>query len=339
MQRALRITAVTTTVMTFALVVLGSTVRVTESGMGCASWPLCNGHLGLVGTLPALLEQGHRYLAGIVSISVAVVAFFAWRSRAGRRVVAAALTALGLIVLQVVLGAVTVFTHNAPPTVALHLIGGLLLLGAATVTSVACFVPGRAIGEPAVLATGTNAQDADPAARPGKIGWAALAATFATIAAGTGVVDSGASRSCPSWPWCTARAGTTAALVAAQLTHRMLAGIAGVLLGVWCITILARRRARRRARPVSGAVQRRHFPWESSLAWAVGILVVSQVAAGAATALTSATKSAQDVHLAIGAALWTCVVALVAWGTYVSADARNSEVLAGTANAATLARR
>ncbi|MDA8343028.1 MAG: hypothetical protein M0007_12495, partial [Actinomycetota bacterium] len=29
-----------TLVLTYGLVVLGSTVRVTESGMGCASWPL-----------------------------------------------------------------------------------------------------------------------------------------------------------------------------------------------------------------------------------------------------------------------------------------------------------
>jgi heme A synthase len=29
--------------------------------MGCRSWPLCNGHIGLSGTLHALLEQAHRY--------------------------------------------------------------------------------------------------------------------------------------------------------------------------------------------------------------------------------------------------------------------------------------
>lgn len=55
----------------YLLVVLGDTVRFTESGMGCRSWPLCNGSAGLSGSYHALLEQSHRYLAAIVSILVA----------------------------------------------------------------------------------------------------------------------------------------------------------------------------------------------------------------------------------------------------------------------------
>ena len=55
----------------YLLVVLGDTVRVTESGMGCRSWPLCNGQAGLAGTYHALLEQSHRYLAAAANMLAA----------------------------------------------------------------------------------------------------------------------------------------------------------------------------------------------------------------------------------------------------------------------------
>src|SRR5579875_3115619 len=64
---ALRALTTGSLVACYLLVALGDTVRVTESGMGCRSWPLCNGHLGLVGNVHALLEQSHRYLAAVVT--------------------------------------------------------------------------------------------------------------------------------------------------------------------------------------------------------------------------------------------------------------------------------
>ncbi|MDA8367755.1 MAG: COX15/CtaA family protein, partial [Actinomycetota bacterium] len=53
--RSVVVLAAVSVVLAYALVVLGSTVRVTESGMGCPSWPLCYGHLGLVGNIHAWL--------------------------------------------------------------------------------------------------------------------------------------------------------------------------------------------------------------------------------------------------------------------------------------------
>lgn len=58
-----RAVALVTLVATAGLILLGSTVRMTESGMGCRSWPLCNGAIGPVGGFHSLLEQSHRYLA------------------------------------------------------------------------------------------------------------------------------------------------------------------------------------------------------------------------------------------------------------------------------------
>ena len=60
---ALRAVTAASLIAAWLLVVLGDTVRVTESGMGCASWPSCNGSFGLPLAYHAFLEQSHRYLA------------------------------------------------------------------------------------------------------------------------------------------------------------------------------------------------------------------------------------------------------------------------------------
>ena len=173
----LRWIATATAIVTCLLVILGSTVRVTESGMGCPGWPLCYGSLGPIDRFHTLLEQSHRYLVAVVTVLVAVTAISALRQRTGRcRVRLPALVAGGMIVVQIVLGAITVFTHNAPPTVAAHLVTGFLLLMTVTVTATTAWVP---------LRDGSGR-------RLGPLVWWACAATLVLVVLGSLVVDGGA---------------------------------------------------------------------------------------------------------------------------------------------------
>src|SRR6058998_289110 len=118
----------------YLLVVLGAVVRVTGSGMGCGDhWPLCNGHLfPPLNEIPTVIEWSHRLVAGLVSILVFALAAYAWRLRrgAGSRGRGAAYVAFGLLVVQVLLGAVTVKTGLTPAMVILHLATAMLLLAA-----------------------------------------------------------------------------------------------------------------------------------------------------------------------------------------------------------------
>ena len=59
-----------TMVTTYFLIVLGSTVPVTNSRMGCSSWPLCNGQVVPIDRFHPLIEQSHRYLATIVTFLI-----------------------------------------------------------------------------------------------------------------------------------------------------------------------------------------------------------------------------------------------------------------------------
>src|SRR3989304_919854 len=77
---------------TWALVAVGGLVRVTESGLGCPDWPLCDGRGIPHSEKTALFEWSHRvtaapgwivgvhFVIGLLMLGVAVVtAVAAWR--------------------------------------------------------------------------------------------------------------------------------------------------------------------------------------------------------------------------------------------------------------------
>ena len=278
--RSVVVLATVTSLLAYGLVVLGSTVRVTNSGMGCPSWPLCYGHYGPVDQYHALLEQSHRYLVGVVTVSVVLTALAAYLSRTRRDAFAPAAAGVLLIVVQAALGAVTVFAHNAPWTVAVHLVVAFIFFAATIVTVVVAVR-----GNPGTVRI--SAID--------RWAWMALAATLALVVAGTVVLGTGAGDDCPSWPLCTHAAPS--AMVAWQLLHRAVGAIAGAA--------------------VVGFVVIRWRSAATSPTWRVGavgliLLLIVAAALGAATALTRAGTGWQDVHLAAAAALWGALVVLVA---------------------------
>lgn len=285
----LRWLALATTAATYALVVLGSTVRVTESGMGCPGWPLCYGSLGPIDRFHALLEQSHRYLAALVTVLVLATAVAALRRR-GSPTVRPALAGVAVIVVQVLLGAITVFTHNAPWTVAGHLLTGLVLLTLVTMTAVAAFAPRR-------QARGR---------RLAPLGWWAGGGVLLLLVSGSLVVDGGASGSCPSWPGCPT-AGIPAGLVILQLAHRGVAGLVG-------LALLA----------LAGHAWQRWSAVPGARATALILAVLLSLAGlfGAVTGVLCAPAVWQDLHLAAAAAVLVAAVALDTLGWLSAADGR-----------------
>src|SRR5664280_2522173 len=137
--------AISSAVAAYGLIIFGSQVRVSDSGMGCPDWPLCEGKLGPLQEFHALMEQTHRYLAAVVTVLVLATALLALRARTRPAAIRPALFTVGVIVVQIALGALTVIAGNGAPTVAAHLLTGLALLGGATVTAV-CTLVARAPG-------------------------------------------------------------------------------------------------------------------------------------------------------------------------------------------------
>src|SRR3989441_4565674 len=207
---------------TYLLIVLGAVVRITGSGLGCGEhWPLCNGHLfPPLNDLPTVIEWSHRLVAALVSVLVLALGGLAWRGarslEPGAR--GAAYTAVVLLVIQVLLGAVTVKTGLTPVLVILHLATAMLLLASLIAAARAPWIP-------------------TPSS------WIPIGLTFITVLFGALTANLGAMASCGGFPLCNGQIIPSAGPLAwIQWIHRLLAyTLAGYL--IWWVVRSADRRA------------------------------------------------------------------------------------------------
>lgn len=183
-QRAVGIAAV----LAQALIgVTGSVVRVTGSGLGCPTWPQCVSgslvpkHDSGIDALNQWIEFSNRMLTGVVIAVAAVAVITAWRvqiDHPGRkRLVKLAWTMPGGVVLQAVVGGMTVLARLEWWTVAIHFLATTPLVWLAVLLLRAfregdeparSLVPGRsvlvalAVVMWLVLAAGTTVTGAGP---------------------------------------------------------------------------------------------------------------------------------------------------------------------------------
>jgi cytochrome c oxidase assembly protein subunit 15 len=116
----------------FALTVIvftGAAVRLTDSGLGCPTWPRCYGKIYPPVGLHSFIEFGNRMVAGVVGVLTGVVAVLAFTRRPFRRDQAWLSLTLPLgVVAQAVLGGFTVREHLAPGFVMGHFLLSMVVL-------------------------------------------------------------------------------------------------------------------------------------------------------------------------------------------------------------------
>jgi heme a synthase len=131
----MRVTATAAVITQAGIAVTGSIVRVTSSGLGCPTWPQCfPGSLvpqphPEVATLHQWIEFGNRLftgLVGLVGLACLVVALLL-RPRRRRLILLAAAMPTGVVV-QAVLGGITVLAGLAWWTVAAHFLVSMMLV-------------------------------------------------------------------------------------------------------------------------------------------------------------------------------------------------------------------
>jgi cytochrome c oxidase assembly protein subunit 15 len=132
LQRAIATAAVITQA---GIAVTGSVVRVTGSGLGCPSWPECfPGSLvpvphDEVAALHQWVEFGNRMLIGVVGLVALACLASAWLARPRRpRVIALAATLPAGVVVQAVVGGITVRTGLMWWTVSAHFLLSMVLV-------------------------------------------------------------------------------------------------------------------------------------------------------------------------------------------------------------------
>jgi len=135
--RGTRVLAWLLVISNIVIVGTGGLVRLTGSGMGCETWPYCTpesltptAELGIHG----LIEFGNRTLTGVLVV-VALLAFLSvvrlWRTRPE---LPRLTLAVGIgIILQAVIGGITVWLHLHPAIVGLHYLISAALVAIATV--------------------------------------------------------------------------------------------------------------------------------------------------------------------------------------------------------------
>lgn len=110
----------------------GGAVRLTGSGMGCPTWPLCTAE-SLVPTeeltYHSLIEFGNRTLTGLLVILALAVLILSWRARRQRRdlFVLAIVVLVGIIV-QAIMGGIVVWLHLNANLVGLHYVLSVILV-------------------------------------------------------------------------------------------------------------------------------------------------------------------------------------------------------------------
>jgi heme A synthase len=283
-----RALAVTTALCVYAQIVLGGAVRVTGSGMGCPDWPLCHGRLLPRLEYHTLIEYLHRSfgsLAIILVLATAAAAIVQYRRAGvdtsharGKLLAAAASLTFLLIVVQAVLGGITVLLHNNSAAVWLHLGNALLVLACAS--AVALWA-----GQPQATHAPRSGSRQAAAGFPTLV-YTTLVATYASVLSGAYVVDAGASAACPSWPLCGSTGFTPPAGI--HMLHRALVLLAGALL------------------LVSAYVGRRHWRGSAmvSVAYGTAILLLAEVMVGYFQVALHLPAILRAIHLAVATAIW-----------------------------------
>lgn len=275
---------VSTTLSMFGLIVVGSVVRTTGSGLACPDWPLCHGRLLPIASFNVFIEWFHRLLALVVSLLLFTTAGWILARRETReRLGGLAALSVGLLLGQVMLGAATVWKLLHPTVVSSHLATALLLF--ATLVTIT-----RAARDE--VAPARPVRPRPPGALAGLV--VATAAVYGQAVLGGIVSTNHAGLACPDWPTCNgAWFPPLEGGVALQMLHRWGAAV----------VIVAMLVAIARARAASD-------PGLRAGAWTAFGLTLGQAALGVSAVFLETPPWLVAAHLGTAAALLGVLVAL-----------------------------
>jgi len=289
--------AVAAAVATFVLIAVGGLVRATDSGLGCPDWPLCFGNWLPPVDLHAWIEHTHRLTAAVfvgpLVGAVGLITVFTHRRR-DLPLLAAAVVAGVLVIVQSLLGAAVVLQGLAAELVTAHLGMGLTVLAAVI------FIAERAAHGPMPAAH----------ARPGLTRLVGLTAVaiFAQMLLGSWVTGQHAGLAFADFPLMNGSVmpAVVGSEQAVHLAHRLVSLVVAGLVG-WSALAVRRSTDLRLLRTLA--------------LWMV-VLVVVQIALGGLNVISRLSALFVVPHLAVGAALWGTSV----WLWLASRRLRSSEV-------------
>jgi protoheme IX farnesyltransferase len=278
--------AAATVVTAILLVTIGVIVRATGSGLGCPDWPLCHGQIiPPLNDAQAWIEWAHRTIAVIIGFEVIGLAALALLDHRDRRMlVAASLAAVLLVGFQAWLGRETVRLGNSGESVTAHLAAAMTLVGLLVWILVRSLYPAR-------LPAGGSSQRFTLVAAFG------AGSVFALLLFGSHVTATSQWYVFPDWPLMNGTLlPTLTDANSANILHRWVAIVVGLIVAA---VFVAAWRIRPRTRPII------------RLAAVAAVLFPIQAIVGGLQILTGLSGWTQTLHLALGAVIWSLLVALV----------------------------
>lgn len=265
----------------YGVVVVGGVVTSSDSGLGCGqSWPTCAGGFLPPDTLHGVLEWLHRLVAGVASVLAVLLAVLVWRqaavaARPGllRRL---AVSLLGILAIQVMLGGLVVLYGIPPWLIALHAGAALLLLDVALSTALV-FTAQTASGAPSTR----------PGRSPRPVLWPLAAWAIVTSMLGSYLAH--VARPCAGFATCLTTLARQGGTFGAGLWHWL---AALVLAGGLILVLAGRHHLPARAR---------RWLWRSLTAIGIQALLGILLVAFTAPVLLALHEA---IGMAVGASLW-----------------------------------
>lgn len=275
------------TVLTFLLIIMGGVVRVSGSGLGCPDWPTCYGQLLPPPRIDAWIEWTHRFIASVTTPFILASALLGWmKYRALKWISRPPLFALGLLAVEVTLGAITVLYELPPQIVAIHLGVALTILALMLTATLHAFVRRQnpAIADRLTFPT--------PFARLTL--WTVIV-VFIVLISGALVAGSYSMAACVGWPLCNGSLLPSTFQGWIHMTHRVVVALSGLL--VFAVVLLAWRRQRSVTTVLTAATL-------------VGTLYIAQAYVGALKTMLGFPVFLLALHVATAAAVWAATVSL-----------------------------
>ncbi len=311
------------TPLALLVVVLGAYVRLSDAGLGCPDWPGCYGMIDVprdaaeiaeanaafperpVDMAKAWKEMAHRYAAAALGLLILAIGLVAWRRRRQpNSALGPALSLVGLVLFQGLLGMWTVTLQLKPVVVMAHLLGGFATL------ALLWWLILRESSPSGVWAAGSGSR---------LYGWtlAALAVVIVQVALGGWTSANYAALACADFPTCQRQwwpemdfaeafvmwrglgvnyefgVLDSAARTAIHMTHRMGALVVALVVGGLAVRALC---AANRSVRIAGA--------------AVAVLLLAQLSLGIANVLLYLPISTAVAHNACAALLILALITL-----------------------------
>lgn len=176
----------------FLILIMGSLVTTTESGMGCgAEWPLCHGKFIPAYTISSFIEFSHRFVVGIVGLILLATTFLVFKDVKRKDTRWFVSLTLLFVIIQALMGAGAVIWSQSSAILALHFGLSLLAFAFSLLTLLSLGEMGKYLDHPGRMSPGYAA-----------LIWITTFFSYVVVYVGAFVRHTTSSGGCTGFPLC-----------------------------------------------------------------------------------------------------------------------------------------